>query len=186
MLLGNLQAVLLCRSQWQCSKLQLPKRLFIESALAPSAGHCRATTALIQFHGTFSFHETVSLACSVFFWGGKSNPGKVFLLIKMYKYFRENIVHVYVSAAELQEAGLWEGQPEDSEGRSELGTVQQLKEIPIETVSMIDCRLSSGSLDFHFQFRFSRTLSRHSETLPTPFTSDVWLCFWWFWLNDIT
>lgn len=84
---------------------------------------------------------------------------------------------MYVSAAELQEAGLWEGQPEDSEGRSELGTVQQLKEIPIETVSMIDCRLSSGSLDFHFQFRFSRTLSRHSETLPTPFTSDVWLSF---------
>lgn len=166
-----------------CSKLQLHKRLFIESTLLPSAGHCWAMTVLIQLHGIFlSWNLLFGLSHGIY---GKSNPGKVFLLIKMYKYFRGNnctcvCISCWAAGGWFIERSAWR-----LWGRSESGTVQQLKEIPIETVSMIDCRLSSGWLDFHFQFRLSRTLSRHSETLPTPFTSDVSLYFWGLWLNYI-
>lgn len=54
-----------------------------------------------------------------------------------------------VSAVQLQKAGLWCCRPENSKGRSGVGTEQQLKEIPTETESLIACRLSSGWLDFH-------------------------------------
>lgn len=54
-------------------------------------------------------------------------------------------------------------QPEDFEGRSEVGTVQQLKDIPTETVSLKVCRLSSGLLVFH------------GLACPDP-CQDTWKC----------
>lgn len=63
-------------------------------------------------------------------------------------------------------------QPEDSGDRSEVGTAQQLKDIPTETVSLTICRLQW--IVRFLWVNLSRPLSRRLEAFPTK-SEERWI-----------